>query len=174
MTSFAIEVASNRKMRHSMSNVETIIEAARSLFSEKYPHIVNDNIANVSYDESDGNISFSDITFESWNGESIVITHRRVYLNAADGVRYILLEYKNDIEDICYANQEDLKKEPNGPTHVAKMKDQTHKSLKNDLVCALGTRLPGALNLDFEQVEDSAEKIAQYLLNRGYVKEDYV
>ena len=174
MNSFAIEAASDRKMRYSMSNVNAIIDAVKELFSEKYPHIVKDNIANISYEECDGNISFSDITFESWNGESIVITDRRVYLNATDGIQYILLEYENDIEDICFYKQEDIKSIPNGPTHVAKMKGKAQESLENSLVCALGTMLPGALKLDCDQVVDSAKKIAQYLLGKGYVKEDYV
>ena len=176
MSDFKIELASNSKMKHSMSNVETIISAARDLFSKKYHHIVNDNIANISYDECGGNISFSDITFESWNGESIVITDRRVYLNAADGIQYILLEYKNDIEDICFYEQEDIKPIPNGPTHVARMKEKAHESLKNHLMCAIGTMLQMSTVVDMspEQVEESAKKIAQYLMNNGYVKEDYV
>jgi hypothetical protein len=176
MTSFAIEAASNRKMKHSMSNVNVIIDAAKTLFSEKYPHIINDNIANISYEECGGNISFSDITFESWNGESIVITDRRVYLNAADGVQYILLEYENDIEDICYYTKDDIKKEPNGPTNVARLKEKAQESLYNHLMCALGTMLPisTVMSMNPEQVDESAKKIAQYLISNGYVKEDYV
>lgn len=176
MSDFKIEAASNSKMRHNMSNVESIIAAARDLFSEKYPHIVNDNIANISYDECGGNVSFSDITFEAWNGESIEITDRRVYLNTSDGVRYILLEYKNDIEDICYCTQEDLKKEPDGPTHVARLKEKAQESLYNHLMCALGTMLPTptVMSISPDQVDESAKKITEYLLNNGYVKEDYV
>lgn len=176
MTSFAIEAASNRKTKHSMSNVNVIIDAAKTLFSEKYPHIINDNIANISYEECGGNISFSDITFEAWNGESIVITDRRVYLNAADGVQYILLEYENDIADICYYTQDDIKKEPNGPTHVARLKEKAQESLYNHLMCALGTMLPisTVMSMNPERVDESAKKIAQYLLSKGYVKEDYV
>jgi hypothetical protein len=159
-----------------MSNVETIIESAKSLFSEKYPHIISDHIANISYEEYDGSISFSDITFESWNGESIVITDRRVYLNAADGLQYILLEYENDIEDICFCEQEDIKLIPNGPTHVARMKAKAQKSLYNDMMCALGTMLPIdiVMSMSPEQVDKSAKKIVEYLMNSGYVKEDYV
>lgn len=173
MTSFEIETASNRKMKHGMSNVESIIEAARALFLEKYPHIVKDSVATISYDECCGNTSFSDITFKAWNGESIVITDRRVYLNAADDICYILLEYKNDIEDICFCEHGDIQKKPYGQTHSAKMNDKAQESLKNDLICALGTMLPMStvVNMSSAQVGESAEKIAQYLLSNGYVKE---
>lgn len=176
MTSFAIEAASNRKMKYSMANVNAIIDAVKELFSEKYPHIINNNIANISYEECDGNISFSDITFEAWDGESIVITDRRVYLNAADGIQYILLEYENDIEDICFCEQEDIKLIPNGPTHVARMKEKAQKSFYNNMMCALGTMLPIdiVMSMSPEQVDASAKKIVEYLLNSGYVKEDYV
>ena len=176
MSSFVIEAATNRQMKSSMSNVGIIIDAAKALLSEKYPHIMNDNIANISYEECGGNISFSDITFEAWNGERIEITDRRVYLNAADGVQYILLEYENDIEDICHCSQEDIKKEPNGPTHTARMKAKAQESIYNNLMCALGTMLPMStvMNMSPEQVDESAKKIAQYLLTQGYVKEGYV
>lgn len=172
MTNFAIEIASNRKMKHSLSNVETIIDAARNLFLEKYPHIVKDSVATISYDECCKNASFSDITFKACNGESIVITDRRVYLNAEDGVCYILLEYKNDIEDICFFEQDDIQKKPYTQTHTAKMKESAHESMHDDLMCALGTMLPTSviMNMNTEQIDESAKKIAEYLLSHGYVK----
>ena len=168
--SWSISGDSNRKMQHS-TNVYSIIDAARKLFSEKYPHIIN--IANISYLESDGDIGFSHITFKAWNGESIVITDRRVYLNAADGIQYILLEYENDIEDICYCDQEDIQKKPNGPTASAKAKKKAEEDFYNNLMYSLGTMLPGdaVLKIGHEQMDKSVKRIADYLIGCGYVKE---
>jgi hypothetical protein len=172
-----IESASQNQTQN-ISNVNSIIQATKDLLSEKYPHIVDHkSIVTVSYEGGCDHVCFSNISFYGdKNEESITINAHRICLNAADGIRYILFEYKHGIEDIFYCKQEDLKKESIGPTHVARMKEKAQESLKNHIMCALGTMLPmpTIMGMSHEQVEESAEKITQYLLSNGYLKEDYV
>lgn len=157
--------------------VAEIIDAARKLLSEKYPHIVNDDvIAEVSYEGCGDSVSFSTISFSTYDdSENITINSHRICLNAADGVRYLLFEYENGIDDIFYCEQEDLKKEPIGETGNAKMKAKTQESMYKHLMCALGTMLPldTVMSMSPEQIDNSAKKIAEYLLSEGYVKEGY-
>jgi hypothetical protein len=155
-----------------ISSVEDIVGRVRELFSTQYPHLVRDNVAEISYLECEGRATFEEIKFESVSPiESLRVRQHCIYLDAADGTRYKLISY-NNIADLFCVDPENIKKEVCGPTRKSKAMATLKDDLTNDLICALGTQLTSNSEMTFDQIKESANKMAEYFICHGYMKGD--